>query len=1185
MLRMMTPDYASPEQIQGSDITAHSDIYSLGVLLFELLTGHRPYVFDVRSLQEISNAICEKPAELCSRSIDNDSLLMSRYERDLNNVLNSRNCTRKQLQETLSGDLDNIVAKALSKESVQRYDSAWAMSQEIERFLQGEPIEAAYTTQHTTAKPDFASRVDTTSLAVLPFSLINIANNEENDDRYLCLGIADALVTRLSKLTKFTVRPTSSILQYGDVQTDPVKIGRELNVDYVIAGNIKRVNSQVRINVQLLNVKTNAAVWATSVNETDEHLLELEDTIANKVVEALIPHVSKADREELNKRGTSVPKAFEHYLRGRYYFNNSTEDGLAKSFVSFHSAIAADPNFASAYSGIADYYTWLGIIGVLPPQECFQPAIAAARKAVELDPYLSDPHASLGFSLHAGNFDWSEGEQELRHAIELNNSNANAFAWLAIVLYTQGRFDDGLAAARHAVELDPVTPFKHHNIGWGLYFARRFEDATRQYEGVIRDFPEYALGHYGLSKVYRQIGETKLAIKESILAKKTMDDSVFAKFNEAESLAADGQIGAANRILLQLTELEQKRYISPYQKALAHCYMAENQSSGERADSIQHAFTCLEQAAETKDAWLNWIGVEPAFDILRIDSRFQILLEKVGYHVFSYNYKAVSGRVGNTSFSDSVHNNTTLVIESDKQTGEILSDGEAYTSTQRSWWLWAFSAFLIIAVLGLLYSYKTGYFSNSPARTVSTLSNAKSIVILPFASEDPNASTLGIGLSDALSQKLGNIKAIEVISANSGRTMAAENIASLRSSLGVNYVVRGTITAANDDSAIVNAEFIDTASGETLWNQTFEAIDGDLFKIQTRLAKKIWTSLGLEPLPLEQQMIEKSYSNNPDAYELYLIGRFQLANRSATDIRKAIISFSEAIKVDPQFAPAFVGLADSYSLLNLYDIEPPPDAYQRAGEFARKALAIDQDLAEAHASLAYVKFYHDRDREGSELEFRRSIQLNPSYAQAHHWFALALAGMGEPLKALEEIRLAQRLDPSSLAVRSAAGMVLFFNGKYQEAIRECDSALAVNENFIPALKVKRWIYSAQNDRSSAAAIFAKEIRYSGGDLSNPGWQVIQAQIEPNQDPGYINVLDKAVLSDEIRNNPFAYAFETALAYHALGQNDRAMKYLEIAEHAGSHGFNFASVDPRLDDLRNDGRFKSLIRKLEKPSQP
>ena len=276
---------------------------------------------------------------------------------------------------------------------------------------------------------------------------------------------------------------------------------------------------------------------------------------------------------EFAKRGTDVPEAFEHYLRGRYHFNSFTEEGFAKAFVSFHSAVAADPNYALAYSGIADYYNWLGIFGVLPPQQCFQPAIEAATKAIELDDELSEGHASLGFSIHAGNYEWSKAEHHLRRAMELNPSNANAFVWYSIVLFTEGRFDEGLDFARRGVEIDPLTPFNHHNIGWGLYFARRYDEAASVYRKVIADFPNYGFGYYGLSKVHRIKGDTAAALREIERAKTLLGSSIFALLAEAESFAANGDESIAREKLAELATISEERHVSPYQTALTYCFL------------------------------------------------------------------------------------------------------------------------------------------------------------------------------------------------------------------------------------------------------------------------------------------------------------------------------------------------------------------------------------------------------------------------------------------------------------------------------------------------------------------------------------------------------------------------------------------------------------------------------------
>ena len=1181
VMRMMTPDYASPEQIQGTDITPSSDIYSLGMLLYELLTGHRPYNFAGRALHEVSRVICEVPPVLPSRVLENRDHVLGKYSARNGTFATTRGTTVEELGRALTGNLDNIIMKSLSKAPSERYESVNAMSEDIGRHLRGQEVTAdafdvnipAAVFQHLT--PAANSR----ALAILPFRFLNLSPSGEAEDKFLGLGLADALISRLSKVRRFVVRPTSSILSFAAEYADPIRAGHELKVDYILDGNIKKAQDRLRVTVQLLNVADNAAVWAASIDEVVSDVFALEDTLSNKLIEVLLPQLSGSELADYAKRGTDVPEAFEHYLRGRYHFNTFTEEGLAKAFVSFHSAIAADPDYAHAYCGIADYYNWLGIIGVLPPQECFQPAIEAASKAIELDDELSDGHASLGFSLHAGNYDWKGAEHHLRRAIELNPGNANAYVWYSIVLYTEGRFTDGLEFARRSLDLDPLTPFNHHNVGWGMYYARRFDDAIAQYRKVVSDFPDYGFGYYGLSKIHRFTGETALAIQESNKAKQLMGDSVFSLLAEAECYAADGRRKDAERMLHDLEASAANRYVSPYQLSLVYCYLGD----------VEKAYEYLEKAEEIKEAWLNWMGVEPAFDILRTDRRFNEIWQPIAYPdssgVPSDRESRSTGFIESSTqiaaaarANEHLHNLTTLVIDTSEKTDDGLPSTEPGFFASNYIKI-AAGLLAVILIGGVLTWYRF-----SPTAGTGTTQNLAfrdpSIIVLPFKSDDGSNDEIGVGLADALTNKLGNIKSLQMISASSGRAMATSDLSEIGRDLDAAFVLRGTIHREGDRASL-NAELVRTSDNTPLWSEAFAAPDGNLFGLQTQVAEKLWTSLGIEPLPLERQQVLKSYTSSNSAYQFYLVGRYQMSSRTPDDLRKAIGTFEKSINEDANFALPYVGTADAYALLRLYDVEPPPNAYPKAQENALKALAIDDNLAEAHATLGYLKFYHERDRKGSELEFRRAIQANPSYAQAHHWFALALIGMNRPVEAITEAESAQRLDPRSLAIKAATGMAYFFSGHYDQTIDECNKALAVDDSFIPANKVKRWAYTAMNDTAAAHESFRKEMSYSGGSLSDPGWRVIEVQLTgPNDDrQAALERLNQAVADPIVSRNHFAFAYEVALGYNALNETEKALDWLEKADSARSHGMNFLEVDPRLANLHNEPRFIRLVKLL------
>ena len=1180
LMRMMTPDYASPEQVQGAEVTPASDIYSLGILLYELLSGHKPYNFSGRALHEVSRVICEVMPELPSIAVNRSDNLLPQYSSSKDRFADVRSASSAALKQQLETNLDNIVMKALRKEPAMRYKSVKELSEDISRHLNGQLVSAPAFI--TTASPNSSvhlSASNSRALAVLPFKYLSLSPQHSADDQFLGLGLADALITRLSKVKRFVVRPTSSIISFGAEPVDPVTAGRELRVEYIIDGNIKRAGDRIRVSVQLLKVADNAAIWAASIDETLNDVFSLEDTISTKLIEVLLPQLTGSELAEYSKRGTEVPEAFEHYLRARFYFNTFTEDGLAKAFVSFHRAIAADPNYAHAYAGIADYYNWLGIIGVLPPQECFQPAIEAATTAVELDEELSEAHASLGFSLHAGNYDWAQAEHHLRRAIELNPGNASAYVWYSIVLYTEGRFTDGLEFARRSLDLDPLTPFNHHNIGWGYYYARRYEEGIAQYKKVIADFPDYVFGYYGLSKIHRITGETEIATRENARAMELMDNGVFTLIAEAECLAADGRHDEAREKLAVLKGLSNERYVSPYQLSLAYCYL------GDKEAAIEH----LIRAYEIKEAWLNWMGIEPVLDLIRDDERFGEIWKNVGYYgLFTHSGITSTPSVNSGPETQAIrqtglHDLTTLVIAHNEDTGEAMPTGEITGPVRKR------NNYLNYAVIILLLLVGTAavmigvpYFREpAPVPAATTNFQNPSIAVLPFKSTDGTRTDFGIGLADALTNKLGNIKSLQVMSASSGRAIADMPVEQIGKDLGMAFVLRGDlVTEANGIK--LNAELVRTSDNSVLWAEELTAGEGDMFRMQTNLAEHVWTSLGIEPLPLERQQVYRSYTQNDTAYRYYLIGRYQTANRTPESLRKAIETFSASIAADPGFALAYVGLADCYALLNLYDIKPPRNAYPLAQENALKALAIDNNLAEAHATLAYVKYFYERDWSGAELEFRRALQVNPSYAQARHWFALAFAGMGRPVEAVSEAEIGERLDPRSPSVRSAKGMVHFFNREYNAAIEDCDRALQLNESFLPALKVKRWVYTVTGNFAAARANFDKEMLYSGGNSSMPGWQIIELQLTPpDQDASAkLKVLENAILSPDIADIHFAFAYVIALAFNALGRHDKAIDWLERADAARSHGFNFLVVDPRFANLRGDLRFRHLVREID-----
>ncbi|MCW5961811.1 MAG: protein kinase [Pyrinomonadaceae bacterium] len=1179
MMRLLTPDYASPEQIRGEEVTSASDIYSLGMLLYELLTGHRPFNFAKLSLHEVSRIVCEETPTAPSKIISNRENALSMYRTgnaNFRDFLAVRKTDLQKLRSDLSESLDNIILRSLAKDPEDRYPTVLKMCEDIDAYLSGEFIEAAPRAKRARSAAKTRSYStetgDSQSLAVLPFKQLNLFNDEDTGEKFLGIGLADAITTRLSKIKRFVVRPTSSVMRFEDVLADPIRVGEELGVEYILDGHLKRANDRLRITVQLLNVSKNATVWATSIDETFGDIFKLEDTISTKVTEALLPHLSETELEEFSRRGTENAEAFEHYLRGRFHFNSFTEDGFAKAIVSFHRAVAEDPNYAHAYSGIADYYNWLGIFGVLPPRECFDAALDAATRAVELDSRLAEAHTSLGFSLHAGKFDYAGAEQHFLRSLELNPNYVTNYTWLAILRFTENRFEDGLHFAKRAIELDPFSSFNQHNFAWGLYYAHRFDESIEQYRRLLDESPQYGLGHYAISKVFRIQGKFDDALAAIETADQILNDSVFVKLAKAECFAAAGRTGEALQLLDELNELAKERYVSPYQLSLVYCYLEKHEEAIER----------LEQALKVREPWLNWMAVEPVFDKLRRNRRFQILNNNFNAMILRSSSVSSDPEIstalverGGTIADSSFQDRETLVLNAD---GNSNDNPLAKPVRKKAAFASVGAGLILVAVLYFanVLSFPFGSRMQPPAASARSLT----VVVMPFEVHDQNVDkSVGTGIAESLSSKLGTLKKLTVISASSAKEIEDLPIPEIGKTLGVGYIVRGSINSPGSFAA----EFVNASDGSIIWREEFPD-DRDLLDAQRKIAEKIWQTLEFEPSPAELRQISKVYTNDRRAYELYLLGRFQMTNRSPESLKRSIITFSEAASLDPNFALAYAGLADAYALLNLYEIPSSPDAYDKAIANARRALSLDESLAEAHASLAYVKFYKERDRAGAELEFRRAIQINPSYATAHHWFALALAAMNNAPESISEAKTAQFLDPVSPSIKAASAMTLFYAGQFDEALRETEAALKINSTFVPAYKVRRWIFQVSGNYDAAIDSFLRERSLSGGgDI--PGWFVTQAQVEalgPRR-AQILSELTKAIEDESVKSNPQAYSYEIALAFAALGEKQKALEWLETAEKTRNHSFNFIETDPRLVSLRSDPRFSALVAKLNRPS--
>ncbi|HEY6186653.1 MAG TPA: protein kinase [Pyrinomonadaceae bacterium] len=622
-LRMMTPEYASPEQVRGEPATAASDVYTLGVLLYELLTDHRPYRLRSRAPQELARVICEEEPERPSVAVNQIEVIPNEGTEPIeitpDTVSRARNSTTEQLRRQLSGSLDNIVLKALRKEPHRRYQSVEEFSDDIKRYLEGHPV-LAPSYLHNSSTPEIQTEEPSTSarsIAVLPFKVLR---TEEKTDEFLGMGLTDAIITKLSNIHRIIVRPTSSVLKYYDGEHDARAAGYELDVSFVLDGRIQRAGDRVRVTVQLVRVRDGAPFWAAKFDESFTDIFSVEDSISSQVAEALIPRLSGEERELLQKRETENASAYQAYLKGRYFWNRFTDDALVKALEQFQEAIRLDPDYALAHIGVADYYNWAAIYHMLPPKECYTRSKAEAIRALQIDDSLAEAYASLGSATLCYDRDWVRAEQLFKRSIELNTNNPGAHEAYSYLLSAQGRFAEGQREIRRAVEMNPLSAMDVTMLAWNLYQARQYDEVIAQCQKVFEIDDNFGVGYVPLSAAYERKGMLAEAIAAARKAVELMPGTVIHMWVLGHALAVAGERDEAQQVLRKMKQLSRLRYVSSYHMAIIYAGLGKHED----------AFGCLERAFQDNDPWIIWLATEAKLDDLRGDPRFADLLRRAG---------------------------------------------------------------------------------------------------------------------------------------------------------------------------------------------------------------------------------------------------------------------------------------------------------------------------------------------------------------------------------------------------------------------------------------------------------------------------------------------------------------------------------------------------------------------------
>ncbi|MGH9846453.1 MAG: tetratricopeptide repeat protein, partial [Blastocatellia bacterium] len=451
------------------------------------------------------------------------------------------------------------------------------------------------------------------SIAVLPFKPLAASGRDEA----LELGMADTLITRLSNLRHLIVRPTSAVRKYTALDQDPLAAGREQKVDAVLESSFQRLGEKIRVTVRLVNVSDGSALWAYQCDEYCTNIFAAQDAITEKVARALMPELTGKERTLLAKRYTDNFEAYQLYVKGRYFWEKRTEEGMKKSIEYYEQAIRLEPNYALAYAGLANSYITLGNLSFLAPGEVSRKVKAALGKALEIDDQLGEAHAALA-SEYLKDREWWEAEKSHKRAIELNPNYATAHRWYSYFLMAMGRSDEAIAEAKQAQELDPLSLVNNTQVAASLMFARRYDQAIEQYRKTIEMDPQFVLARWYLGLAYMYKGQYSAAITEfQQVVASSRSPNHFATLGYA--YAAAGRRSEAIKALDELKELSKQRYVPSSFIACIYVGLGEKDL----------AFAWMEKAYEEHDYKLNFLKVDPIFDSLRSDPRFNDLLRRM----------------------------------------------------------------------------------------------------------------------------------------------------------------------------------------------------------------------------------------------------------------------------------------------------------------------------------------------------------------------------------------------------------------------------------------------------------------------------------------------------------------------------------------------------------------------------